>query len=81
MNCNEPDKTDFFTGFSVTVTWLASSSSMYSDKSRDPTAITFRLPEGETLRFEIKVAKKRYSRFEISYSYRKAYKLKVQLIE
>jgi len=54
---------------------------MYSDKSRDPTAITFRLPEGETLRFEIKVAKKRYSRFEISYSYRKAYKLKVQLIE
>ena len=50
MNCNERDKTDFFTGFSVTViSYLAGSSFMYSDSSRDPTAMTFRLPEGETL--------------------------------
>ena len=41
---------------------------MYSDKSRDPTAMTFRLPEGETLRFEIKEVKKRYIR-ELSSAY------------
>ena len=50
MNCNEPDRTDFFTGLSVTViSRLAGSSCMYSARSRDPTAMTFRLPEGETL--------------------------------
>ena len=50
MNCNEPDKTDFFTGLSGTViSWFAGSSFMYSDMSRDPTAMIFRLPEGETL--------------------------------
>ena len=55
VNSNEPDKTVFFTGFSVTViSWLVGSSIMYSEMSKDPTAMTFRFPEGDTLRIKTK---------------------------